>query len=134
MIKLSTRFRSFQGRRAQSGLTLIEILVSLLVLSIGLLGVAALQGFTLQANQGAYHRTQAVNTVYEVAEFMRTNRGNPAALDFTAWQTRIAQQFPAGVLTVNWNPPLATITLTWQEDRLADAPGAGETVTVVTNL
>ncbi|MEN1728184.1 MAG: type IV pilus modification protein PilV [Pseudomonadota bacterium] len=118
----------------QLGVSMIEILVTLLVLSIGLLGLAALQGFTLQANQGAYHRTQAVNTAYEVADFMRANRGNPGALDFSFWQTRIDQKLPGGVLAVQWADPVATITVTWQDDRLGDQPGGGENVTVVTTL
>ena len=41
------------------GFTLIESLVALLVLSIGLLGVAAMQLSSLQSNNGAFQRTQA---------------------------------------------------------------------------
>ncbi len=125
---------SITSIKRSRGVSLIEILVTLLVLAIGLLGVAALQGFSLQANQGAYQRTQAVNTAYEIADFMRVNRGDPAGLDFTAWQTRISQQLPGGVLAVAWAEPLATITVTWQDDRLGDEPTGGETITVVTNL
>ena len=49
---------SFSASRSrnQRGVTLIEVLVSLLVLSIGLLGVAALQVTALQTNQGAHVR------------------------------------------------------------------------------
>jgi type IV pilus assembly protein PilV len=122
--------------RTNRGLSLIEVLVALLVLSVGLLGLTALQTFTLQANQGAYHRTQAVNTAYEIADFMRTNRGNPAAvdLDFPTLQTRIAQQLPGGDIDVQWNDPLLTVTVTWQDGRSVDAPVGGETLTVVTTL
>ncbi|HMA98346.1 MAG TPA: type IV pilus modification protein PilV [Wenzhouxiangella sp.] len=120
--------------RSQRGMSLIEVLVALLVLSIGLLGLAALQSFTLQANQGAYHRTQAVNTAYEVADFLRANRGNPGAIDFSVWNTRISQQLPAGALAVNWLDPFAQITVTWQDERSDDTPGGGETVTITVNL
>jgi len=124
------------GFRNTQGLSLIEVLVALLVLSIGLLGLVALQSFTLQANQGAYYRTQAVNTAYEVTDFMRANRGDPGGVDttFPSLQTRIAQQLPGGALAVAWVPPLLTVTVTWQDARSTDTPGAGETVTVVTTL
>jgi type IV pilus assembly protein PilV len=118
------------------GFSLIEVLVALLVLSVGLLGLVALQSFTLQANTGAYHRTQAVNTAYEVADFMRANRGNPGAVNlaFPTLQTRIARQLPGGDLEVTWAAPLLTVTVTWQDTRSADTPMGGETVTVVTTL
>jgi type IV pilus assembly protein PilV len=63
----------------QRGLTLIEILVTLLILSIGLLGLAALQTTSLRFNTGAYYRTQATALAYDFADRMRTNR--QAALD-----------------------------------------------------
>src|SRR5690625_3848715 len=58
----------------QKGMTLIEVLVAVLVLSVGLLGLAALQGISLQSNQNAYNRTQAVSFVYEAVDFARANR------------------------------------------------------------
>jgi type IV pilus assembly protein PilV len=65
--------------RAARGFTLIESLVALLVLSIGLLGVAAMQLSSLQANNGAFQRTQATFLAQDMADRMRANRG--AALD-----------------------------------------------------
>lgn len=116
------------------GLSLIEVLVALLVLSVGLLGLVALQSFTLQANQGAYHRTQAVNAAYEIVDFMRSNHGNLGAATFDVWDDRISEQLPAGTVNVNWNDPVATITVTWQDNRSGDTPIGGETLTVVTTL
>ena len=86
------------------GVSLIETLIAALVLSIGLLGLAALQGFSLQAGQGAYHRTQATNLAYEIADFTRLNRS--AALTSCdipvrdAWDNFAAAQLPAGSVDV----------------------------------
>lgn len=56
-----------------SGITMIEVLVSLMILSVGLLGVAGLQLRGIQANQGAYFRSQATFIAYDMIDRMRTN-------------------------------------------------------------
>jgi type IV pilus assembly protein PilV len=63
---------------AQAGFTLIEVLVSLLILAIGLLGVAALQFRGLQYNHDAYMRSQINVLVYDIADRMRLNAANAA--------------------------------------------------------
>lgn len=60
--------------RSARGFTLVEALVSLLVLSIGLLGVAALQLSSLRANNSASYRSQATFLAYDIADRMRANR------------------------------------------------------------
>lgn len=57
-----------------AGFTLIEVLIAMLVLAIGLLGLAALQINSLRNNQSAYNRTQATLLAYEMADRMRTNK------------------------------------------------------------
>jgi len=62
------------GRRSgQSGFTLIEVLVSVIVLSIGLVGVAGLQATSLANNQSAIMRSQASALAYDLADRMRSN-------------------------------------------------------------
>ena len=46
------------------GMTLIEVLVAMVVISVGLLGIAALQMLSLRNSQGAYLRTQATAGVW----------------------------------------------------------------------
>lgn len=65
---------SAASRRAQSGMSLIEVMIAVLVLSIGLLGMAALQGLSLQNNRNANYRSQATNLSYELADALRGNR------------------------------------------------------------
>src|SRR5690242_17300973 len=56
------------------GMTLIEVLVSLVVISVGLLGVAALQLTSLRNSQGSYLRTQATALADDILDRMRANR------------------------------------------------------------
>lgn len=66
-------YRSFIKRSAR-GFTLLEVLVALLVLSIGLLGLAGLQTFSLRNNHSAFLRSQAVALAYDAIDRMRSNR------------------------------------------------------------
>ena len=61
-------------RTPQRGFSLIEVLVALLVLSVGLLGYAMLQTMTVRFTQSANYRTQATNLTYELIDQMRANR------------------------------------------------------------
>ncbi|WP_376693790.1 type IV pilus modification protein PilV [Wenzhouxiangella sp. EGI_FJ10409] len=123
------------------GLSLIEVLVAVLVLSIGLLGLAALQGFSLQAGQGAYYRTQATNVAYEVADFVRLNRS--AAMNscdvpvLAGWSNFIATQLPGGELAVRFTDcdlGEIQVSITWDEDRVEDADSGSESLVVTTRI
>lgn len=63
--------------RRQRGATLIEVLVSVVVSSVGLLGLAGLMATTAKINQGAYQRTQVGLAVQALVESMHVN---PAAV------------------------------------------------------
>jgi len=62
-----------RGVREQ-GFTLIEVLIAVLVLAIGLLGLAGLQASALRVNHDAQLRSQATLLAYDMADRMRTNR------------------------------------------------------------
>jgi len=62
-----------------AGFTLIEVLITLLILAIGLLGVAALQFRGLQYNHDAYMRSQVNILAYDIADRMRLNKDNAAS-------------------------------------------------------
>jgi type IV pilus assembly protein PilV len=77
-----------------AGFTLIEVLVSLILLSVGLLGLAALQANSLKNNQSAYNRSQATQLTYDIADRMRANvaETNKLALsEYIATTTPVAQ-------------------------------------------
>jgi type IV pilus assembly protein PilV len=60
--------------RRNAGFTLVEVLVSLVVLAIGLLGIAKLMLLSSHANDSAYLRSQATELAYEILDDMRANR------------------------------------------------------------
>jgi len=73
----------------QMGFTLLEILIALIILSIGLLGLAGLQANSLKNNNSAYQRTQASLLANEMLDRIRANRqgleaGAYDAIDSTA--------------------------------------------------
>lgn len=121
--------------KSQSGFTMVETLVALVVLAIGLLGIAALYLNSLQAGRSAIYRTEAVNLSADLADRIRANRtavagyGNVytdafvavaacattagctdvqlATTDLSAWKADIAQRLPGGEGQVVVTPPVA---------------------------
>lgn len=65
---------SFRSARHQRGVGLIEVLIAVLVMAIGLLGIAALQATALRNSQGSMERSQAVIQSYTIFDAMRANR------------------------------------------------------------
>ena len=59
--------------KTNTGFTLIEVLIAMLVLAVGLLGLAGLQATSLKNNQSAYNRSQATQLAYDMADRMRAN-------------------------------------------------------------
>ena len=60
-------------RMASQGFTLVEVLVSLVILAVGLLGLAMLQTTGLRNNTNSYSRTQATYLAYDLVDRMRAN-------------------------------------------------------------
>jgi type IV pilus assembly protein PilV len=131
----------------QTGFTLVETLVALVVLSVGLLGVAGLQLFGLRGNMSAASRTQATYFADDIIDRMRANyvvaRGpadathlqyqvamgatsssaaDPIALaDVTAWLAEL-QALPSGQGSISVDPVtnIATVTIQWVDTRGGD--------------
>ena len=107
------------------GFSLVEVLVALVVLAIGLIGVAKLFVVTIQGNASATSRLYAVNLGADLADRIRANRtagvayaGSPASYgctggalkatlctpaqmaadDLNLWQTQLRALLPAGVV------------------------------------
>lgn len=66
-------FTSYHAIRSSSGFTLLEVLVALIVLSVGLLSLAGMQVIGLRTNHSAYMRTQATIQSYDIIDRMRAN-------------------------------------------------------------
>ncbi len=56
------------------GFTLVEVLVSIVILALGLLGLASLQGISLKNNQDAFLFSQANALAYEMSDRIKANR------------------------------------------------------------
>ena len=69
--------------RSSHGFSLVEVLVTLLVLSIGLLGIDKLLLVSSRANDSAYLRTQATSLAYSILDAMRSNRPTAASGGYT---------------------------------------------------
>src|SRR5215510_6984737 len=93
------------GRAA--GFTLVESLIALIVVSIGLLGIAALYVETLRFGRSAQYQTQAVYVAADLADRMRANRtpvdgyagsgtGARAIADLAEWRALVATHLPQG--------------------------------------
>jgi len=72
--KTASELKAAKNSRAiQHGFSLVEVLVALLVLTVGLLGLAGLQSFGLRFSHESYERTQANVLVYDVLDRLRAN-------------------------------------------------------------
>jgi type IV pilus assembly protein PilV len=128
--------RSDLPTRAQSGFTLIEVLVAIVVLSIGLLGLAGLQATGLRHNQSAGFRSTATVLAYDIADAMRANRvearnnnytilmsaAKPTGtavyqIDLNNWLSEIALRLPAGDGAVSVVNDVVTVTVQWDDSR-----------------
>jgi len=68
------KHRPFVSAARQAGVGLIEVLVALLVLTIGILGIVALQTRALQFNQESIYTSQALMLAYEMTDRIRANK------------------------------------------------------------
>lgn len=72
------RTQSSVSISANRGFNLIEILVTMLIMAVGLMGIAALQFKGLQYNHDAYSRTQINFLAYDITDRIRLNRAAAA--------------------------------------------------------
>ncbi len=64
--------------RVQCGLSLLEVMIAAVILSVGLLGMALLQSTALRATTLTNERSQATMLVYDMIDRIRANRANAA--------------------------------------------------------
>lgn len=153
------------GKRSSNcGFTLIEVLIALVVMSIGLLGLLALQMRTLNASYDAYLTSVANIQAMDLEERIRANRGalatyetdvgspstsqsvncesqtcSPGDLanyDVSQWLTASQQLFP-GTLDVALTEPgtdLYKLTLNWQEPDHGDNSTSSRTFNYIFRL
>lgn len=123
----------------QTGATLIEVLISVIILSIGLLGLAGLQATSIKSNQSSFYRSQATVLANDIADRMRSNRdaaianeykidfpessknnkvtGTLAQQDLADWQNNLASTLPSGTAKIVFENKLTTIIIRWDDSR-----------------
>lgn len=104
---------------AQRGVGMVEVLVAVLILAIGLLGIAALQATALKNSLSAMERSQGVVHAYAIFDSMRANPAAARAGDYNLAMTCVA---PAGG-TLAQNDQRAWLTI-MQRDLGASACGS----------
>ncbi|WP_297577431.1 type IV pilus modification protein PilV [uncultured Deefgea sp.] len=137
--------------RSQAGFSLIEVLIGIVVLSVGLLGLAGLQLATLKHNQSSTERNMAVIQTNSVLSAMRADRENAIngqfnlAIDSAVssgssfasgvldrWRTSISSQLGEGASgAVNCNAARCTVTIRWDDSRAAQGEREQTIVTEV---
>jgi type IV pilus assembly protein PilV len=132
------------------GFSLLEVLIAMLVLSFGLLGLAALQAYSVKANQSANFRSQATALANMMLDSIRANReslgdyyadsydddftcddeiddSSITARDMSAWKIRVSCLLPNGrgaVAPISANE--VAVCLRWSDARWESTSGTSE--------
>ena len=126
--------------KTQTGFSLIEVLVSIVILSVALLGTAGLMGASMRNTNTAYMRSQATVLADDYLDRMRTNTtdalagnydvdfgpscsagGGLAGWDCTEWTGNVTATLPDGDAEVRMNGRVVTVTINWGDDANGDA-------------
>ena len=127
------------------GFNLVEVLIALIIMSVGMLGIAGLYVYSMQAGRTSLFRHQAVTLAGDVADRIRANPRavgayalagannncvagcidcTPAAMaanDIFLWQQQAVDTLPTGAVAVVFRdavvplPPTYEITVSWTE-------------------
>lgn len=82
--------RPFPSRATQHGFSMLEILITLVIIATALLGTAGLQVYAMRVNQSGQFRTQAVFLASDIAERMEANRTAAVAGNYAVAATSTA--------------------------------------------
>lgn len=141
------------GRRVHAGVGLIEVLIAVLILSIGFLGIAALLAKSMATNNSAMARSMATISSYSILDAMRadidtakagtynttvtasscpTGTGTLAQFQLTQWCSQLGKTLGA---TANTTGAVScsgtgdcTITITFDDSRAGDGGSSAQTV------
>ncbi len=117
---MANRFHSRRPVRRHAGMTLIEVLVSLLIFSFGFLGLIGMQARAVQLSTDAEDRSRAALLANDIVATMWTQKTMVLpATTVTAWQSRVGDQTTSGLPNSNGTvgapdaSGMTTVTITW---------------------
>lgn len=135
---------------------MIEVLITIVIVSFGLLGVAGIIVNSMKSAHSSYARTQATLLANDIIDRMRANRNaaeaNPSpyslsltataptdssvpSADLAAWRTTLASVLPSGTGSVSYAPATSKVTVTvqWNNSRV-EGGVASEQISIETRL
>lgn len=137
-----------------TGATMIEVLVTILILAVGLLGLSSTQVMSLKNGNNAHHRYLAAVASQEMAERMRANPAGVglgsyngktvtgsdetaqscgsgctgaqiAQMDLYDWGQVISDNLPEGTGEIDKQGDVVTFTVKWKEQHTGEDAGTG---------
>lgn len=130
--------------RSQAGATMIEVLVSFVILAFGVMGIAGLQTKAMALNQASLMRSQASALTDDIIDRLRADRVNAMAgrwdssgtqtassyastgpiytTDMGDWKREVENLLPEGraLVTVDTATGLVTVRISWNDSRRTD--------------
>ncbi|MFV2061032.1 MAG: type IV pilus modification protein PilV [Gammaproteobacteria bacterium] len=137
-------FKQYSNPKYQHGFSLLEVMIAMVILSVGLLGLAGMQVIALENSNESASRNQAIILAYSMYDRMMSNQqakdsyliastvtlpvnnsctlGNcvPTGMvtyDHSQWKLNLSQQLLSGSGEITGAFPDYTITVRWDEDR-----------------
>ena len=148
-------------KHQQSGFSLVEVLIALVIMSVGMLGIAGLYVQSMQAGRTSMLRHHAVTLAGDVADRIRANPRAGIAYqdagldggcvsgvvscdevamaghDIMLWKQQATATLPDGDVAIvfddSGNPPTYSITINWSEPGATTPPAYAITIPVIPN-
>lgn len=147
-------------RGKTAGFTLVEVLIALIVISVGMLGIAGLYLHSIQAGRTSVFRHHAITLAGDIADRIRANPAagvnyqsagqdhgcvngivnctplEMAQNDIEIWDEQAADSLPSGQVAINFTdnggvtPDTYQITITWSEAGQNPPPSYSVTIPV----
>lgn len=129
----------------ESGVMLLEALIAILIFSIGILGLVAMQGMAISAVSDAKYRSDASFLANQVVAQIWVDRGNIAnyvlpggtAPALVTWLANVQAELPSGAATISIPPPgypagTVEVLINWQQPGSANVRSY-RALTIVSN-
>ena len=135
-MSMTTHHTKMTCRQFQRGFSMLEVMVAILVVAIGLLGLAGLMNAGLRNNQSSSAQSQAVWLAYDMLDRLRADRtvavaggynvlmgSAPGGSGFTntelvGWRGLLGNALPAGTGSVNVVGNAASVIVQWSDARV----------------